>query len=101
MNKAVAVMELRDSRSALVLYDRAIEIYERLVHREGRRELVGNLAFVKANRAGTLIHLGEVATGVKEGRETAEVLRAEVARTGRADLQQQLVWLTDKLDAVK
>lgn len=101
MNKAVALMDLRDPRSALGLYDRAIEIYERLVHQEGRRELAGNLAFVKANRAATLIHLGEVATGIKEGRETAELLRAEVARTGRADLQKQLLWLTGKLDAVK
>ena len=101
MNKAVAVMDLRDHRSALGLYGRAIEIYERLVHQEGRRELAGNLAFVKANRAALLIHLGEVATGMKEGLETAEILRTEVARTGRADLQRQLVWLTGVLDAVK
>jgi serine/threonine protein kinase/lipopolysaccharide biosynthesis regulator YciM len=101
LNKGTEVGDLVDYRAAVGLCDRAIEIYERLIHQEGRRELAGNLACVKANRAGTLINLGEVAMGVKEGRETAEVLRAEVARTGRADLQQQLIWLTGKLDAVE
>ena len=66
-------------------------------HRRRGGELASDLASAKALRAGTLIDLGEVAKGVKEGREAVELLRAEVARTGSAYLQQVLNWLTDKL----
>jgi hypothetical protein len=101
MDKAAVVSALGDRRAAVGFFDRAIEIRERLVDQEGRRELAGDLAWAKAYWAGTLIDLGEVANVVKEGHEAAEVLRAEVARTGRADLQQALNWLTGKLNAVK
>ena len=101
MNKGNALSGLGDNRAAVGLYDRAIEIQERLAHQEGRRELVGDLAWVKALRAGTLLDIGEVGKGTEEGREVAEVLRAEVARTGRAGLEQVLNWLTAKLDAVR
>ena len=97
MNKAKAVSDLGDHRTAVELYDRAIEIRERLVHQEGRRELAGSLAMARANRAVELIDLGEVAKGVKEGREVAEVLRAEAARTGSVQLGWYLEWLARRL----
>ena len=44
MNKAIAVRNLGDNRAAVALYDRAIEIRERLVNVEGRHELANELA---------------------------------------------------------
>ena len=44
MNKGIAVKILGDNRAAVGLYDRAIEIRERLVNVEGRRELAKDLA---------------------------------------------------------
>ena len=44
MNKAIAVRDLGDNRQRSVLYERAIEILERLVNVEGRRELANDLA---------------------------------------------------------
>ena len=49
-------MNLGDNRAAVGLYDRAIEILERLVNVEGRRELANDLATLymnKANAVGT------------------------------------------------
>ena len=50
LNKADAVSALGDNRGAVALYDQAIAIRERLVNQEGRRELVGDLAQLKAYR---------------------------------------------------
>jgi len=84
LNKGTAVWAVGDHRAAVGLYDRAIEIWERLVHQDGRREAGGNLAFVKANRAGTLIDLGEVATGVKEGRMAGSPPEQPLQRAARS-----------------
>ena len=93
MNKANAVSDLGDKRGAVVLYDQTIAILERLVKQEGRRELVGDLAWVAANRSVVLIALGERARGLEEMRSAQRMLEAEIARTGRADLRQVLRWL--------
>jgi hypothetical protein len=77
-----------------VLYDQTIAILERLVNQEGRRELVGDLAWIKAGRGDTLIILGERARGLKEMRSAQRIQEAEIARTGRADLTQVLTWIT-------
>ena len=51
MNKAIAVTALGNNRGAVELYDRAIEIRERLVHEEGRRELANDLAWCYKDKA--------------------------------------------------
>ena len=80
------------SGTALALLDRAIEIRERLVNAEGRNELVGDLAKAQAARGITLIELGDAERGKREARDAVAVLRAEVKRTGRADLKAMLDW---------
>jgi hypothetical protein len=100
MNKATAVSALGDERAAVALYDQAIAIRERLVLREGRSELQGDLARVVAGRAETLLRLGDRQRARAEGREAVAVLQAEVARTGRADLQAVLEWATAALKEV-
>src|SRR2546430_1566880 len=69
-----------------------VEIRERLVNVEGRCEFAGDLARVKATRGMTLIELGDTERGKREAREAVAVLRAEVKRTGRADLKAMLEW---------
>jgi serine/threonine protein kinase/lipopolysaccharide biosynthesis regulator YciM len=87
MGKAVAVISFGDYRTAVGVYDKAIEIRERLVNIDGRREFAGDLACVKADRALVLILLGDALRGEREAREAMDVLRAEVSRTKRADLE--------------
>ena len=87
LNKGNAVRAMGNNLAALALYDRAIGIRERLVNVEGRRELVGDLAWLKAYRGLALIRLGDRDRGKREAHEAITVLRAEVNRTGRADLK--------------
>ena len=96
MNKASAVNDLGDTLGAMALYDRVIEIRERLVKR-GQSELLGDLAWAKGYRAETLIRLGERTRGLHEGREAIAILQVEGRRTGRADLQAVAGWLTGTL----
>ena len=96
MNKASAVNDLGDTLGAIALYDRVIEIRERLVKR-GQSELLGDLAWAKGYRAETLIRVGERTRGLNEGREAIAILRTEARRTGRADLKAVVEWLTDAL----
>jgi serine/threonine protein kinase len=97
MNKAVALSALGDKRGAVALYDRAIDIRERLVSQGERRELLGDLAWAKGLRAEELISLGERSEGMAEAQEAIEILRAEIARTGQADLQRVVTRLTNVL----
>jgi len=89
---------LGDNRAAVGLYDRAIEILDRLVNVEGRGELLGDLAWVKADRGLALIKLGDAKAGKREAREAMAVLGAEVNRTNRADLRGSLDWIAKRLD---
>lgn len=100
MNKAIVMNELGYGRAAIELHSQAIGILERLVHQEGRQELMGDLVWVKGCRALTLLDMGDNAHGVQEGRNTAELLRTEIARTGSADLQKILNWISAKLKEV-
>ena len=95
--KANAVSDVGDVRGAVVLYDQAIAIRERLVNQEGRRELVGDLARLKAYRGETLIALGEKENGLQDMRAAQRILDAEIARTSRTDLKQVLTWLQQQL----
>ena len=98
MNKAIAVSALGDSRGAVALYGKAIVIRERLVNIEGRSELAGKLAWVKAYRAIAMIQLGETEKGKREALNTISILRSEIKRTGRSDLTTVLKWLESQID---
>ena len=50
-NKAIALKKLGDNQATVGLYDRAIEILERLVNVEGRRELANDIASLYQNKA--------------------------------------------------
>jgi hypothetical protein len=100
VNKANAVSALGDQRAAVALYDRAIEIRERLVHQEGRRELQGDYAWGLVGRAKALLDLGDRKRAQTDAREAVAILQQEVTRTGRADLQAVLDWATTALKEV-
>jgi hypothetical protein len=82
------------------LYDRAAAIYERLVEQEGRKELLGDLAWVIAYRAKVFLDLGDQQKSRSDARKAVFTLKAEIARTGRADLQGVLDWATKALHEV-
>ena len=96
-NKANAVMALGDNRGAVALYDQAIAIRERLVNQEGRRELAGDLAWVVGLRGVVLVKLDETQRGRQEMRAAMNVLRAEVQRTGSANLKRVLDWIASQV----
>lgn len=73
-------------------HDKAVELLERLVHRGGRQELKGSLASARLGRAHLLRKLGEEARASVEAADAVRELRAEIARTGRADLRRVLAW---------
>ena len=97
MNKAIAVSALGDKRGALALYDQAVAIRERLVNQEGRHELAGELAQSVGYRGSALIALGEKARGIEDMCSAENVLTVEIAHKGRADLQQTLTWIRQRL----
>ena len=98
MCKANKLMGLGDNRAAIALHDQAIEIRERLVGQEGKRELAGDLALVKANRGVALFCLGEMEQGLHEMHSAQSALEAEMALTGKADLQRMLTWLQQLIE---
>ena len=59
MNKASAVSVLGDKITAVALYDRAIEIRERLVNRIGRSEVADDLATAYMNKAVAVRDMGD------------------------------------------
>lgn len=86
-----------DLPGAVAQDERAIEIYERLVHQEGRHELVGDLAQAVIWRANSLNKLGELTRAQAEARKAAADLQFEITRTGRVDLQAVLNWAKTNL----
>jgi tetratricopeptide (TPR) repeat protein len=100
MHKALALSCARKYREAVVVFDLVIEIREGLMKIDGERDLVGDIASAKGHRAIALFNLGQRTTGLREAREALAVLRAEVARTGRTDLQSLLKWLPNVLSEV-
>jgi tetratricopeptide (TPR) repeat protein len=100
MGKAFIHAHFDDAPGALAMYDRAIELYERLVHQEGRRELRGDLVWVQANKAVVLLSLGERGAASALARQAIAVLKEEVQRTRRADLKGVLDWATNVFKGV-
>ena len=57
MELTVIHINLRNFKGAITTVDRAAAIYERLVEREGRREVLGDLALTKGLRSKVLFLL--------------------------------------------
>ncbi len=89
-NKALALGDLKDNKTAVALFDKAFAIYQRLVYEDGRRESVVDLAWVKVGRATAFFALGKRAKARTDAGEAMAMLKAEIARTGRTDLQRDL-----------
>ena len=77
------VQELGDPPAALVLYDRAIATFERLVEREGRGSWPANLAMVYATKAAVVQELGDLPAAVELFDRAIATLRA-AGRAGGA-----------------
>jgi tetratricopeptide (TPR) repeat protein len=75
-----------DYRGAVGLYDRAIEILERLVNQEGRRELANDLATVYMNKAVALGALGDHRGAVGLYDRAIEIRERLVNQEGRREL---------------
>lgn len=115
-NKAVMLQALGDHRSAVTVSDREIMIWQRLVSQEGRQEFVGEFAqaiFCRAAATNTLsrsflrslMHQPREAARASlleaqalrdraqgDVRTAMSLLSDEIARTGRADLNELLEW---------
>ena len=71
-------------------FARAAEIYDNLVHRDGRSELLTDLAATCSNRAIALTQLGEFKDAAADFTRAVEVYDGLVHREGRVDLQPDL-----------
>jgi len=86
-----------DSSGALALYDRAIEIRERLVNVEGRRELANDLVALYTNKANAVGALGDYRAAMALYDRAIEVLEGLVNIVGPGELANRL---TSKLAGV-
>ena len=75
------------------LYDRAIEILERLVNVEGRRELANDLARLYMNKAIAVKNLGDNRAAVALYDRAIEILERLVNVEGRRELANDLAML--------
>ncbi len=82
-----------DSQGGLTLYDRAIEIYGRLVNQEGRRELANGLALTYQNKALTLSALGDKRGAVALYDRAIEIHERLVNQERRRDLANDLAMM--------
>jgi len=86
MNKAVALGDLGDHRAAVEFYEKAIQIYERLVAKEGRAELANDLAMAFMNKANALDALGEPRAAMDFYDHTILIYEQLVVKEGRSEL---------------
>ena len=87
---------LGDNRAAVGLYDRAIEIRERLVHQEGRRELANDLAMAYMNKANAVSALGDNRAAVGLYDRAIEIRERLVHQEGRRELANDLAILHEQ-----
>src|SRR5206468_10236144 len=92
MNKAVAVEDLGDNRAAVGLYDRTIEIRERLVNVEGQRELANGLATAYMNKGNAVKNLADNRAAVGLYDRAIEIRERLVNGEGRRELAGYLAW---------
>ena len=75
-----------DSSGALAVYDQAIEIRERLVNVERRRELANDLAMLYMNKANAVGNLGNELAAVRLYDQAIEIRERLVNVEGRSEL---------------
>ncbi|MCI0407321.1 MAG: serine/threonine-protein kinase, partial [Acidobacteria bacterium] len=90
INKAFIHEHLDDAPGALALYDRALEICERLVNQEGRRELANDLAMTYQNKALALWRLGDLPGAVGLHDRAIDIREQLVNQEGRRELAHEL-----------
>jgi TPR repeat protein len=90
MNKACVVCSLGDNRGAVALYDRAIDIWGRLVNGEGRRELANDLAAAYMNKASEVSDLGDNHGAVLLYDQAIAIRERLVNQEGRHELVDEL-----------
>ena len=83
-NKAIALRVVGDLAGAVGLFDRGLEIFERLVE-EGRRELADPLAMSYMNKAGALQALGDLAGAVGFFDRALAIYERLFEQEGRSD----------------
>lgn len=79
-----------DIPGCLEMYDRAIEIWERLVNQEGRRELANDLATAYLNNANAVSALGDHRAAVALYDRAIEIRERLVNQEGRRELANEL-----------
>jgi serine/threonine protein kinase/tetratricopeptide (TPR) repeat protein len=93
MDAAFVHETAEDASGALTLFDRAIEIRERLVNVEGRRELANDLASVYQNKAIVVMHVGDNQAAVGLCDRAIEIREQLVNVEGRHELAEDLAIL--------
>ena len=86
INKAFVHESIDDIPGGVAMYDKAIEIWERLVHKEGRTELSNNLATVYRNKAVGVRGLGDNRAAVEMYDKAIEIWERLVHKEGRTEL---------------
>ncbi len=93
VNKALVHWSLRDSPGELSCYDRAIEIYERLIEIEGRGELATDMARAYHRKANALYSLGEFKEVLALNDRAIEIYERLVVLEAKTDLRGDLAWV--------
>jgi len=81
---------LGDLKTAVLLYDKAIEIRKRLISCEDRKEFLGVLAMANVEKLNILFKSGNFEDVESELKEAESILEAEFNRTGRNDFERSL-----------
>lgn len=92
-----AHMELGDLGDALAALDRAVEVADRLVFQEGRRELLADLAAARSLRGEILWQNGSKSQGRREVEQALALLEREPEMGQHRDLQRLLEQTRDTL----
>ena len=90
INKAFVHGSAGDLPGEVAMYDRAIEIRERLVNQEGRRELANNLAGSYQSKAVAVSALGDKRAAVSLYDRAIEIYERLVNQEGRRELANDL-----------
>lgn len=86
-----------DRPGQVALYERAIDISERLANQESGKELAGDLAWAQLAWSNVARKTGRRDEAVGVARLAIRTLESEIQRTGRADLQNVLNWARQNL----
>ena len=90
MNQAILVGETEGELAAVGRYDRALETFERLVRRAGRRECTHELAICSMNKGCALAGLGNDTDAMILLDRAIQILEQEVREDARSSLREDL-----------